>query len=169
LARGREQDLRWLLSCVVQFIEIILEEFQGEAMNDEEKKTTDSSAEKPEEETAAPERDPDTPAGEVAQRDEQPREGESPEPPPGESPPDPEDADVSPVEQWRQVPNRSGHGGLPWEELRKGTPPVQGQTVEQRLWDDRGVSKPQQIDYPKKTWDELPEETDPVEEKISTS
>jgi hypothetical protein len=139
-------------------------------MSDEnEKKSTDASAEKPEETTEAPERSPDTPVDEIAQRDDQPREGESPEQPPREDLPEPDDVDIAPEEPWRQVPNKSGHGGLPWEELRKGTPPVQGQTFEQRLWDDRGVSKPQQIDYPKKTWDELPEPDDPGEEKISTS
>lgn len=134
-----------------------------------EEKKPDQQAEKPKEETQAPERSADTPPGEVAQRDEQPREGESPEQAPTGDMPDPEDADVAPEEPFRQVPNKSGHGGLPWEELRKGTPPIEGQTPEQRLWDDRGVSKPQQIDYPKKTWDELPEETEPAEEKISTS
>ncbi len=136
----------------------------------EEKKSTDASTEKPEEPTEAPERTPDTPREEVAERDAQPREGESPEQPPREDQPESEDVDVAPAETWHQVPNRSGHGGLPWEELRKGTPPVQGQTPEQRLWDDSGVSKPQQIDYPKKTWDELPDDTDPdAKEKISTS
>jgi hypothetical protein len=143
----------------------------GEAVSDEEKKNTDASTEQPKEEVEAPERTPDTPPEEIAERDEQPREGESPEQPPREDLPSSEDVDVAPAEAWHQVPNRSGYGGLPWEELRKGTPPIQGQTAEQRLWDDRGVSKPQQIDYPKKTWDELPEETetDPGEEKISTS
>lgn len=135
----------------------------------EEKKTSDEKPEKPEETAEAPERQADTPREEVAQRDEQPREGESPEQPPREEQPAAEDVDVAPTQTWRQVPNHSGYGGLPWEELRKGTPPIQGQTAEQRLWDDRGVSTPQQIDYPKKTWDELPEETDPPEEKISTS
>ena len=136
----------------------------------EEKKSTDASTEKPEETAEAPERTPDTPREEVAERGAQPREGESPEQPPREDQPESEDVDVAPTETWHQVPNRSGHGGVPWEELRKGTPPIEGQTFEQRLWDDRGVSKPQQIDYPKKTWDELPDDTDPdAEEKISTS
>ena len=136
----------------------------------EEKKSTDTSTdEKPEEKAEAPERHADTPPEEVAERDSQLREGESPEEPPREDLPESEDVDVAPTETWHQVPNRSGHGGLPWEELRKGIPPVKGQTFEQRLWDDRGISKPQQIDYPKKTWDELPDDTDPeVEEKIST-
>lgn len=132
-------------------------------------KNQNPETEQPEEETPAPERTTDTPAEEVAQRGEQPREGESPEQPPREELPDAEDVDIAPDEPFRQVPNKSGHGGLPWEELRKGTPVIQGQSPEQRLWDDRGVSKPQQIDYPKKTWDELPEETEPAEEKISTS
>ncbi len=136
-------------------------------MSDE--KNTDKQPEKPEEETPAPERTADTPREEVAQRDEQPREGESPEQPPREVLPDPDEADVAPGQPFRQVPNKTGHGGLPWEELRKGTPLLEGQSPEQRLWDDRGVSKPQQIDYPKKTWDELPEETEPAEEKISSS
>jgi hypothetical protein len=129
----------------------------------------DEQPAKPQEETEAPERQADTPASEVAGRNGEPGEGDSPEQPPREAPPDSDDVDVAPEQPWRQVPNLSGHGGLPWEELRKGTPPVQGQTAEQRLWDDRGVSKPQQIDYPKKTWDELPEEVDPPEEKITTS
>lgn len=137
----------------------------------EEKKTSEETPDKAEETAEAPERSADTPAAEVAERDEQPREGESPEQPPREEHPEAEDAgDIAPAEAWHQVPNRTGHGGLPWEELRKGTTPIQGQTAEQRLWDDRGVSKPQQIDYPKKTWGELPEESeDPGEEKISTS
>jgi hypothetical protein len=139
-------------------------------MNENEKAdSTGASEEQPEETTTAPERTTDTPVEEIAQRDEQPREGESPEQPPREDLPDAEDVDVAPTETWRQVPNRSGHGGLPWEELRKGATPVQGRSAEQQLWDDSGVSKPQQIDYPKKTWDELPEETEPAEEKISTS
>ena len=132
-------------------------------------RTSEEQAATAQEVDTAPERQSDTPPGEIAQRDEQPREGESPEEPPREELPNAEDVDVAPAETWRQVPNRSGYGGLPWEELRKGIPPVQGQTAEQRLWDDRGVSNPYQIDYPKKTWDELPEETDPEEEKISTS
>lgn len=132
-------------------------------------KKPDQQAEKPEEETPAPERTTDTQPEEIAQRDEQPREGESPEQPPREDLPEPEDVDIAPDEPFRQVPNKSGHGGMPWEELRKGTPPIKGQTLEQRFWDDRGVSKPQQIDYPKKTWDELPEETEPAEGKISSS
>ncbi|TVR76805.1 MAG: hypothetical protein EA415_00780 [Sphaerobacteraceae bacterium] len=136
-------------------------------MSDE--KNTDKLPEKPEEETPAPERTADTPREEIAERDEQPREGESPEQPPREVLPDPDEADVAPGPPFRQVPNKTGHGGLPWEELRKGTPLLEGQSPEQRLWDDRGVSKPQQIDYPKKTWDELPEETEPAEEKISSS
>ena len=137
----------------------------------EEKKTSDETPEKPQETAESPERQADTPREEVAQREEQPREGESPEQPPREEQPEAEDVDVAAEEPWRQVPNRTGHGGLPWEELRKGAPVIQGQTAEQRLWDDRGVSKPQQIDYPKKTWDALPEETEeePGEEKISTS
>jgi hypothetical protein len=135
----------------------------------EEKKLNEEQPETPQEETEAPERRADTPPEEIAERDQQPREGESPEQPPRDELPDAEDVDVAPSEEWHQVPNRSGHGGLPWEELRKGTPLIQGQTPEQRLWDDRGVSKPQQIDYPKKTWDELPEEVDPPEEKVSTS
>jgi hypothetical protein len=137
-------------------------------MSEEQKKSSEQS-DKPEEQAQAPERLVDTPREEVAERGEQPREGESPEQPPRDQLPDAQDVDVAPTEVWRQVPNRSGHGGVPWEELRKGTPPVQGQTAEQRLWDDSGVSKPQQIDYPKKTWDELPEEVEPPEEKISTS
>jgi hypothetical protein len=138
-------------------------------VSDEAKKNTDASSEKPEETTQAPERSADTPRDEIAERDSQPREGESPEQPPREEQPVPEDADVTPVDDWHQVPNPTGYGGVPWEELRKGTTPPEDQTPEQRLWDDSGVSKPQQIDYPKKTWDELPEETDPEEEKISTS
>jgi hypothetical protein len=134
-----------------------------------EEKKSDQQAEKPEEETPAPERTADTPPEEIAQREEQPREGESPEQPPREDLPEPDDIDIAPDETFRQVPNKSGYGGMPWEELRKGTPMIQGQTPEQRLWDDRNVSKPQQIDYPKKTWDELPEETEPAEEKISSS
>jgi hypothetical protein len=132
-------------------------------------KNSKPETEQPEEETPAPERSADTPAEEIAQRGETPREGESPEQPPREDLPDAEDVDIAPDETFRQVPNKSGHGGLPWEELRKGTPRIQSQTPEQRLWDDRGVSKPQQIDYPKKTWDELPEQTEPAEEKISSS
>ena len=136
-------------------------------MSDE--KNTDRQPENPEEETPAPERTADTPHEEVAQRGEQPREGESPERPPREALPDTKEADVAPDQPFRLVPNKSGHGGLPWEELRKGIPMIEGQSPEQRLWDDRNVSKPQQIDYPKKTWDELPEETEPAEEKISSS
>jgi hypothetical protein len=132
-------------------------------------KNEEQQPEKPQEQAEAPEREADTPRQEMAERGDEPREGESPEQPPREDLPEPEDAEVVPSEPWHQVPNRSGHGGLPWEELRKGTPLVQGQSPEQRLWDDRGVSKPQQIDYPKKTWDELPEETETPEEKISTS
>lgn len=136
-------------------------------MTDENQDRTTQAEETPGEEEA-PERDADTPRQEVSQRDEQPREGESPDEPPREEPPEEEEADVTPVEEWHQVPNRSGQGGLPWEELRKGTRPPEGQSLEQRLWDDRGVSKPQQVDYPKRTWDELPEETETPEEKIST-
>jgi hypothetical protein len=138
-------------------------------MAEQDEKQQNEQPEKPEETTQPPERTADTPASEVAERDVEPREGESPERPPVEEPPASEDVDVAPSEAWRQVPNRTGYGGLPWEELRKGATPIQGQSVEQRLWDDRGVSKPQQIDYPKKTWDELPDETATPEEKISTS
>lgn len=130
---------------------------------------SDEQADKPQEEAEAPERQADTPAAEVADRNGEPAEGESPDYPPREDQPESDEVDVAPQQPWRQVPNRSGYGGLPWEELRKGIPKVETQSAEQRLWDDRGVSKPQQIDYPKKTWDELPEEVETPEEKISTS
>lgn len=104
----------------------------------------------------------------VEAREDAPRDGESPDEPPREEPPTPDEADVSPVEEWHQVPNPDGQAGVPWEELRKGTRPAEGQTTEQRLWDDRGASEPQQIDHPKQTWDELPDETEPPEEKISS-
>lgn len=131
--------------------------------------SSDEQTEKPQEEAEAPERQADTPAAEVAERGEEPSEGDSPEEPPGGDQPESEEADVALQQPWRQVPNLSGYGGLPWEELRKGVPKIETQSAEQRLWDDRGVSKPQQIDYPKKTWDELPEEVETPEEKISTS
>lgn len=136
-------------------------------MTEEEQKRTTQAEETPGEE-GAPERHSDTPRDEISERDDQPREGESPDEPPREEPPEEDETDVTPAEEWHQVPNRSGQGGLPWEELRKGTRPPSEQTMEQRLWDDRGVSKPQQVDYPKQTWDELPEETETPEEKIST-
>jgi hypothetical protein len=105
-----------------------------------------------------------------ADRDAQPREGESPAQPPREEPPAAEEAEITDKEPWWQVPNQDGFGGVPWEELRKGTKRASHLTPEQRLWDDSGVSKPQQIDYPKKTWDELPEQSEPSgDEKISTS
>lgn len=137
-------------------------------MSDAERERTTQAEETPGEETA-PERHADTPQQEISQRDAQPREGESPDEAPREQPPDEEEADVAPIEEWHQVPNRNGQGGLPWEELRKGTTPPEGRSPEVRLWDDRGVSKPQQIDSPKRTWDELPEETEPEEEKLSSS
>jgi hypothetical protein len=105
----------------------------------------------------------------IEQREEAPREGESPARPPREEPPTPDEAEITPVEEWHQVPNVDGQAGIPWEELRKGMTPPKDQTAEERLWDDRGASEPQQIDYPKKTWDELPDETEPPEEKISSS
>jgi hypothetical protein len=105
----------------------------------------------------------------VDAREDAPREGESPAQPPREDPPTPDEADVSPVEEWHQVPNPGGQAGVPWEELRKGVKPDERQTPEERLWDDRGASEPQQVDAPKQTWDALPDETEPPEEKISSS
>ena len=58
----------------------------------------------------------------VGQREDEPREGESPDEPPREEPPTPDDAEVVPEEEYRLVPNPSGQAGVPWEELRKGSP-----------------------------------------------
>jgi hypothetical protein len=137
-------------------------------VSDEERKSESTEEATKPQETEKPEGTTDaTPE----QRDATPREGESPAQPPRESPPTPDEADISGQSVWRQVQNASGFGGVAWEELRKGIRPPDGLSAEQRLWDDRGVSKPQQIDYPKKTWDELPDEDDleQIEEKISTS